>query len=162
MPEAYPLEALLRVRRLRESDAERAVSTAQSALRASREALEAKRAAFEQWIRWRTEEVDRRYAAFLGKKTAIAGVLDFNGGIAALYAEEAVKKDEIARAEKDVAACEARLDEARAAAKRARKNTAKIEIHKSIWMEDEKKARERAEDKEFEEFKGAPRTDADS
>lgn len=162
MPDAYPLEALLRVRRLRESDAERAVSAAQSALRAAREALEAKKAAFEQWLRWRAEEVDRRYAAFLGKKTAIAGVLDFNGGIAALYAEEAVKKAEVASAEKDVADCEARLEEARAAAKRARKNTAKIEIHKSVWMEDEKKERERAEDKEFEEFKGASPADADS
>lgn len=152
MPNAYPLESLLRVRRLRESEAERSASRAEDALRAAREALAEKRSAFEAWLAWRSQEVERRYAAFLGKTTRIDGVTAFNSGIASLYAAELARRAEIEEAERACEEAQAKRDAARIAAKQARKNAAKIEIHRSIWLEEEKKAREREEDKAFEEF----------
>lgn len=153
MAEKYPLEALLSVRQYREDAAKRQVARAQDEARAAQAAVATKEKELEDWRLWRTEETDRRYSALLGKTTNIEKINLFNQGLAALANDELVKIAQVDAARKHVTECLAKLDKAKVAAQVSRKNTAKIETHRSIWSEESKKAAERAEDLELEEFK---------
>lgn len=160
MPDPYPLADLLSVREFREEAAKRNVSRAQTAVREAKAAAEEKKQALEEWRVWRVQETDRRYDALLGKKTVIEKIDEFNRGLALLAAQELQKEAEIDAAEKAVQQSEAALRKAQDEVSTARKNTAKIEAHKAIWAEESKKAAERAEDLEFEEFKPVKRLGA--
>ena len=160
MPDPYPLADLLSVREFREEAAKRNVSRAQTAVREAKAAAEEKKQALEEWRVWRVQETDRRYDALLGKKTVIEKIDEFNRGLALLAAQELQKEAEIDAAKKAVQQSEAALRKAQYEVSTARKNTAKIEAHKAIWAEESKKAAERAEDLEFEEFKPVKRLGA--
>lgn len=151
--EKYPLEALLSVRQYREDAAKRQLSRAQEDVRAAEAAVKEKEQALEDWRLWRVQETDRRYEALLGKTTNIEKINIFNQGLAALANDELAKVAQVDAARKHVSECFAKLDKAKTAAQVSRKNTAKIETHRSIWSEESKKAAERAEDLELEEFK---------
>lgn len=153
MPETYPLEALLSVRNYREDAAKRALTRSQDAVREADAEVEKAREELEGWRKWRVEETDRRYAALIGRPTRIGRINEFNQGLASLAAEELDRIARVEAAKKRVEEALTKLDKAREAAKAARKNTAKIETHRSIWSEESKKAAEHAEDLELEEFK---------
>lgn len=156
MAERYPLEALLNVRRYREEAAERGVLVARNALQAAQAKLQEEEAALEAWKRWRTAEVERRYRAIIGRRLSIDGMLDFNQGLAALEAEAFERALRVSAAKDECEAKRELVDKAKAAAKDARQNALKIEKHKSIWAEAAKIESERAEEREFEEFKAMP------
>lgn len=153
MAEKYPLEALLSVRKYREEAAKRQVAHAQEEAREAEAKVKEREKELEDWRVWRVEETDRRYNALLGKTTNIEKINLFNQGLAALASDELVKIAQVDAARKYVTECLAKLDKAKVAAQVSRKNTAKIETHRSIWSEESKKAAERAEDLELEEFK---------
>ena len=153
MPEAYPLAALLSVRNYREDAAKRAVSRVREEMREAEAAVKTCEADLEAWRQWRVEETERRSAALIGKRTTIAGLDDFNRGLAALANDELVKIAALDEARRHAAACLTKLDKAREEARNARRNTAKIEVHRDIWTEEARKAAEHAEDLELEEFK---------
>lgn len=150
MSEKYPLDALLNVRHYREKAAERGILAARHALEAAKGRVEAEKRDFEAW---RAAEVERRYKALLGHPIPIDGLLGFNNGLAALDARALEFELRIAEAQKALEEETAKLEAAKLAAKRARQNAAKIEKHKSIWAEEAKIEAERAEEREFEEFK---------
>ena len=153
MPELYPLESLLDVRRYREKAAENNVVAARHALQSAHEKLLEEEASLARWRAWREEETERRYAGILGKVVPVEAMLAFNQGLAALEGEAIAREMRIAEAREDCAQKEKRVESAQAAVKKAHQNTAKIEKHKSIWAEEAKLEAERAEEREFEEFK---------
>lgn len=153
MPDAYPLASLLSVRQFREETAKRNVSHAQTAVREAKQFVEQKKAELESWRLWRREETDRRYAGLIGQTVKIEQIDAFHHGLALLAAQELQKESEVGEALKAMERSEAALAKAQNEVSTARKNTAKIEAHKAIWDEESKKATERAEDLEFEEFK---------
>lgn len=153
MAEPYPLESLLSVRRFREDGAKRDLTRSQQHMREAKEACEAKQSEIEQYRIWRVKEEDRRYEAFLGKPTNVGGIERFNAGIAALAAEEITKTLELDQLRKQESEAKKQLEQAQEGVRLARKNTAKIEVHKEIWSEEARKEAERAEDLELEEFK---------
>lgn len=153
MSEKYPLDALLNVRHYREKAAERGILAARHALEAAKGRVEAEKRDFEAWRAWRAAEVERRYKALLGHPIPIDGLLGFNNGLAALDARALEFELRIAEAQKALEEETAKLEAAKLAATRARQNAAKIEKHKSIWAEEAKIEAERAEEREFEEFK---------
>lgn len=153
MPERYPLEELLDVRRFREEAAERDARLARERVQEAKRDLEEKTKALDAWRRWREEEVERRYAAILGKRMTIEKLDAFNRSLAALALEEVALAQALDEARARCAELEKAFEAAKAAAKRARKNTAKIEAHRNIWREEAKKAAERAADLEFEDFR---------
>ena len=156
MAERYPLESLLTVRHYREDEAARAVAQAQHQLKAAREAVSEQEEALRQWRRWRQEEVQRRYEALLGKVVSVKKLFEFNQGLAELNQQELDRAAAVEKARENERSCEKQMTKAKDAASQARKNAAKIETHRSIWMQEAKREAERLEDLEFEEFK-APR-----
>ena len=152
MPDPYPLKALLDVRLYREEAAKRAITAAKREVLEAREAAEAAREALVRWREWRVKETERRYEALIGRPTPIEKLQAFNQGLADLGLEELMKAAEIDKADKYVIECEQKVEAASKAARTARQNTAKIELHKSIWAEESKKEAERLEDLELEEF----------
>lgn len=149
----YPLANLLDVRRYREDAAGRALARAHEALREAVRSVEGARDACEKYRVWRTEEIHRRYEAILGSIMTKEGLERFSRSIASLDAEAHRLDLALDEAEARREACRKALEAAQAASLAARKSAAKIEKHRSIWLEEEKKEAERAEDREFEEFR---------
>ena len=148
----YPLESLLSVRHFREEEAKRAVQAAQTALREARERVELRRREYEAYRQWRSEEEDRRWEELFRKAVKMSGLDRFKAGLAALAAGEQAKLEAVGEAERDAKLSERRLEDAKTAAGNARKSAAKIEVHRDLWTEEEKKEAERAEELELEEF----------
>lgn len=161
MSEAYPLESLLCVRLFREETARRNVFAAQSQLKAAAEALERARDELEAWRAWKAAEVERRYDALIGRSVTIKALTAFNADLAALADGELVKRMAVDDAGRALEAARKRVEDAKRAVHTARQNTAKIEAHKSLWSEDSKREAERAQEREFEDFKPVSRFGAE-
>ena len=102
---------------------------------------------------WRPEEENRRYDAILGEAMSLDDVAEFRASLGALAEGEQEREQAVAEAEKNVARKEQEVNTAREAVAAARKEAAKIEAHRDIWLTEAKKEAERQEDLEMEEFK---------
>ncbi|MBO4312447.1 MAG: YscO family type III secretion system apparatus protein [Desulfovibrionaceae bacterium] len=150
---SYPLEMLLTVRRHREDAAANNVKRAESSLKAAEQLAETRRSELAQYQAWRSEETERRYEAIMGSRCTLKELDDFRAGLAALDAREAMKAEAAELAARDAEMMRGNLEKARAAARAAQKERAKIQAHKDIWTEGDKKEAERKEDLELEEFR---------
>ncbi|MBR6625960.1 MAG: type III secretion protein [Mailhella sp.] len=160
--ESYPLDSLLSVRHFREESAKREVRYAELAVREAEEEVLSRRKALEDFHAWRLEEEERRYDAIMNKPMSIRQIDIFKAGLAKLAAEEALKEEDIRKAEQKVEEAKKALDTARENAKKAMKNTAKITAHKDIWAEEAKKEAEHMADLELEEFRPISRHGAEA
>jgi type III secretion protein O len=145
----YPLEALLSVRHYREAAAAGNVRKAESELKQAEQTASERAEELRQFRIWHAEETERRYDAILGTPCSIRKLDEFKAGLASLDAEEIVKEEALSAAEKETEDKRKALETAKAAAKAAQKETAKIQAHKDIWTEDDKKETERKEDLEL-------------
>ena len=160
--ESYPLDSLLSVRHFREENAKSEVRYAELAVREAEEEVLSRRKALEDFHAWRLEEEERRYDAIMNKPMSIRQIDIFKAGLAKLAAEEALKEEDIRKAELKVEEAKKALDTARENAKKAMKNTAKITAHKDIWAEEAKKEAEHMADLELEEFRPISRHGAEA
>ena len=160
--EAYPLAALLTVRRYREESAKRRVRNAEIAIREAEENVEKKRRELEEFRIWRKEEEDRRYEAIMNVPMSLEALDRFKAGLAGLAEEENNRALAVLEAQKEAERRRMDLEAAKKAAKTASKNTSKIEAHRDIWKEDAKKEEERREDLELEEFRPISRKGAEA
>ena len=138
----YPLQSLLTVRHFREEAAKNEVRAAERRLAEAREEVRKREEELERYRVWRPEEEKRRYDAILGEAMSLDDVAEFRASLGA-----------VAEAEKNVARKEQEVNTAREAVAAARKEAAKIEAHRDIWLTEAKKEAERQEDLEMEEFK---------
>lgn len=148
--QGYPLELLLKVRQHREDDARRADEQARQAVRQAQAAVETALQGLENYQRWRTDEETRRYAAILGKELEKKGLDDFRAGLAALIEKEVLLEDEVRQARESL---QARMREAEQTAKKLRqavKDSARIQEHRQVWREEERRNVEYREEKEVE------------
>lgn len=152
MADAYPLSSLLDVRVFREDKAKRDVMVAQSQLQAAKAALVRQEDEHRAWVEHVGEETERRYDRLLGQIVHIKDLNDFNQGLADLALKTLTFEMAVAKAKTQVDTCENNVTGATDRAKVARQNTAKIEKHREIWREEEKKLIERIEEREFEDF----------
>jgi type III secretion protein O len=160
--ESYPLDSLLSVRHFREENAKREVRYAELAVREAEEEVLRCRKALEDFHAWRLEEEERRYDAIMNKPMSIRQIDIFKAGLAQLAAEEALKEEDIRKAEQKAAEAQKALETARENARKAMKNTAKITAHKDIWSEEAKKEAEHMADLELEEFRPISRLGAEA
>ena len=158
----YPLESLLSVRHFREEGAKRSVRYAEYAVREAEEEVAKREEELENFRKWRKEEEERRYDAIMLKPMSIRQIDNFKAGLANLAAQEALKEDDVRKAESFVLDKKKALEECRAQAKQAMKNTAKITAHKDIWAEEAKKEAEHKADLEMEEFRPLSRLGAEA
>lgn len=150
---AYPLQALLSLRYFREEGAKNAVRAAERRLAEAREEAHRRMEELERYRLWRPQEENRRYEAIMGERLSLEDVAGFRAGLGALAEGEQQRVQAVAEAEKAAAQKEAEVLAARAAVAEARKEAAKIEAHRDIWLAEAKKEAERQADLELEEFK---------
>ncbi len=160
--ESYPLDSLLSVRHFREEGAKREVRYAELAVREAEEEVRRRRQVLEDFHAWRLEEEERRYDAIMNTHMSIQQLDTFKTGLARLAAEEALKEEDIRKAEQQAENARNDLEKARENAKKAMKNTAKITAHKDIWSEEAKKEAEHGAELELEEFRPISRHGAEA
>ena len=148
----YPLGRLLTVRRLREESARSAVSAAEERCHDARKLLEACQVELARYRAWRLEEAQRRYDAVMGAALGPGDVADFRAGLTGLDVGEQERAAAVQQAQEALNAREQELAAARVAALKARKDTAKIDMHRDIWSAEARAALEHWEELELEEF----------
>ena len=158
----YPLESLLSVRHFREEGAKRSVRYAEYAVCEAEEEVAKRKDELEAFRKWRMEEEERRYDAIMLKPMSMRQIETFKAGLANLAVQETAKEEDVRKAEKIVLDKKKALEECRAQAKQAMKNTAKITAHKDIWAEEAKKEAEHKADLEMEEFRPLSRMGAEA
>lgn len=151
---SYPLQALLSVRLYREEAARNGLRVAERLLAQAREDVVRCREELERYRSWRVEEEGRRYAAILGKAMSLDEIADFRASLGSLAVGEEERVQDVGRAQDAATRQEAAVARAHQAVAAARREAAKIETHRDIWRESDKKERERLEDLELEEFAG--------
>ena len=160
--ETYPLESLLAVRHYREESAKRHVRSAEHALHEAEQDAARKEQELKQYRIWKQQEEDRRYEAIMNTAMTHEDLDGFKAGLAVLSAEEAQREHAVLQAAEEVKSCRSELDAARERAKKASRNTSKIQTHKDIWSEEAKKEAEHKEDLELEEFRPLSRKGAEA
>lgn len=150
---SYPLQSLLTVRRFREDAAKNEVRAAERRLAEAREEVRKKEEELERYRIWRPEEENRRYDAIMGESMSLEELAGFRAALGALAEGEQERILAVTEAEKAVGQKEREVAAAREAVAEARREAAKIEAHRDIWLAEAKKEAERREDLELEEFK---------
>ncbi len=150
----YPLAALLRLRLYREENAKNEVARIEKIYRHEQDRLKAYKEEAEAYKLSIPERVEAEYATIIGKTCKLKDIDTVKARVADI---EQVLVDMEFRVEEQrqvLVKCEEQLKKAREAVVFARKEAAKIEKHKEIWTEIQKKEAERLEDLEMEEFGG--------
>ena len=150
---SYPLQSLLTVRHFREEGAKNEVRAAERRLAEAREEVRKKEEELERYRIWRPEEENRRYDAIMGETMSLEEVAGFRASLGALAEGEQERILAVTEAEKAVGPKEREVAAAREAVAEARREAAKIEAHRDIWLAEAKREAERQEDLELEEFK---------
>ena len=153
MPDRYPLEPLLTVRRFRENTAQNALRRAERAVREAENLIVQRQRVLEEYHIWRLEEEERRYSEIIDQEMTMPELDKFRAGLAALANEEQGKIVAVEQARTELEKCQAAVEQAHRAVRTAQKETAKIVAHKDIWKAEAKKEAERQEDLETEEFR---------
>lgn len=150
----YPLQELLRIRELRERNAEVEVKRCKKRLEDAVAALKKRQAELADYTTWRIGEEERLFMEILEKFISLAEVEKYKQSILSLRGREVQYQERIIEAEQHIAQCNEALDAAREARLTAMKERMKIDEHRARWQEDESILAERAEELELEEFTG--------
>ena len=123
---AYLLQPLLRIRAMREDRAAGELTAAKQAVSAAQDALAARKLELEDYLRTKEQRRDRIY--------------------------DALKEDNVKRADAELKTREEAEAAARAAFSLATKNRMKIDEHKAVWLAEDAKAQDARAEGELEDF----------
>ena len=151
---SYPLQSMIRIRAMREDRAASDLTVARRARRAAERTLREKAEVRERYQATKEERRDRVYDAVIGHAVKIEALDRARDAVKRIDEEGVLLEEDEKKAERDL---EARTREASAARVRyvaAQKNKQKIELHREVWEEEDRKEQERLADIELEEFTG--------
>ena len=151
---AYPLGSMIRIRSMREDRAATDLTRARRARTAAERTLREKTEAVERYEETKEERRDRVYDAVIGHAVKMEALDQARDAVNRIDEEGVLLEEDEKKAERDL---EARTREASAARVRyvaAQKNKQKIELHREVWEEEDRKEQERLSDAELEEFAG--------
>jgi len=159
---SYPLQSLLKIRSMREDRASTVLTGARRARATAADVLSQKREARERYNETKEERRDRVFETVMGRPVR-REALDRVREAVSRIDEEGLLLEEAERKAQDVLT-EKTQEESRAhvhyvAATRER---TKIDQHREIWMEEDRRSQELAEDAEMEEFTGKKVTEDDN
>lgn len=154
----YPLAALLTLRAERLNKATQNVVQRTTQVRLAQNQVKNAQSKFEEYLKWRVEEINRRYQELMGQVKSQQELSEFNSGIGAIYAQEAVLEQELSQAQAGLKAAQEALSEAKTALKAAHKAHEKLLKHQEIWQIKERALAEYRADLELEDFTGKGRT----
>jgi type III secretion protein O len=145
---------MARVRKLREDAAGAEYAKAERTLLEARGKVENCKLALADYARWRQEEEERRYQARLFTEMSLKDHDDFKADLLGLRERENSLAEELVQAKKAAEDALQIKEQTHQGLLRARKESEKIDAHRTIWLAAEAKEAERREDVEMEEFSG--------
>ncbi len=155
----YPLASLLSARQFREDEAAREVAAARRKVEEAKEAAETAETTWHDYQKWRPGEEVRLFEEIRGKEMPLSGLDSHRDDIQALRSRELRLEELFHEAEEAVRTAEKAAEEAKERHTETVKDRRKIEEHKKVWLNEEAKRQEAAEEAELEEFTGKSRED---
>jgi type III secretion protein O len=149
---AYLLQPLLSIRKMREDRAAGELTAARRAVHDAEETLEARKKELADFEKTKDERRDRIYDAIMGHPVTREQIDLANEGVARIDQEEALRTDNMHRADADLKEREKAADAARAVFAEATRNRMKIDEHKAVWNAAEALDAERRAEGELEDF----------
>lgn len=150
----YPLERLLKVRKLREDAAETEVNRCTRELKEAEDNLQQRKDKLAEYTKWRLAEEERLFQEIKGHEIHLKEIDDYKLQLQSLRGREVKLEEKILEARKQIEDCKEALEEARKLRLQAMRGRRKIEEHNQRWDEEQRVLEERAEDLELEEFTG--------
>lgn len=141
------------VRQYREEAARRAVSAAERAVVAAQSEVARRQEELESYRLWRIDEENRRFDAIMNQLLSAADLDSFKSGLIALALAEQAREQALIDAEEALRQSRIQLDGCRGQLALARKDSARLETHRDIWKESQKREAEHKEDMEMEDFR---------
>lgn len=148
---AYVLEDILSVRRLRENKALNAMVQRKADLERAITCKAQKEQALSDYRQWRLEEEQRMFTDLQQQAGNIHDILLFVDTTNGLREGQADRAKQVVEAGEQITAAQKELDAARQGYAQAHRKKAKIEEHKTIWMEAYQQEQEAAAEIEMED-----------
>ncbi len=155
----YPLAALLTLRIYREENAKANLAREEKKLRQEQERLKPLEEEAERYRLSIPSLVDAEYAKIIGKECTLSDIDAVKSQVAVIDDGLVIRDAKVEQQKVEIERCLESVRKAKEAVVFARKEAAKIEKHKEIWSEIQKKEAERMEDLEMEEFSGIKELD---
>ena len=138
----YALQSLLRIRAMREDRAAGEMTAARQVVAAAQETLAARRRDLAQYEATREERRDRIFETVIGRAVTLDQLDLAKEGVARIDEEGILKADNVRQAEAKLHESEAAETVAREKFNLATKNRMKIDEHKAVWLDEERKEEE--------------------
>ena len=156
---AYALQPMLRIRTMREDRAQADLSAARRVRTEAERARDARKDDLAKYEETKEERRDAIFAAVMGRVVNMESIEVMQEGVARIDEEGVLLHDNVIRAEDEVKKKLGLEEEAHDVYRQASKNRMKIEEHRKIWEEEDRKDREYRADLELEDFTGRKKTD---
>lgn len=150
----YPLQAMLKIRAMREDRAGTELTSARRARDAAEEVRDEKSDARKKFEQTKDERRDRVYAAVIGKTVSMDMLDQARDAVTRIDEEGLLLQEAELKAIREFEQREQEADSAKIRFITASRNKMKIDQHKLIWAEEERKRQEYAADAEMDEFTG--------
>ena len=158
---AYVLQPMLKIRAMREDKAGTALTAAKRVRAEAEHQLEARHEELDRYEETRDERRDAIFATVMGKVVTKDNIEVMQESVARIDEEGVLLRDNVKQAE-DVVAEKTHLEnDAHDFYVQASKNKMKIEEHRAMWEEEDRKEREFRADAELEDFTGRKTKDDD-
>ena len=158
---AYALQSMLRIREMREDKAQTALSEARRVRADAERRRDARKADLSKYEETKDERRDAVFAAVMGKVVTMENIEVMQESVARIDEEGVLLRDNLRQAEGVVEEKTGLEDQAHGAYNAAQKNKMKIEEHRAMWEEEDRKEREYRADAELEDFTGRKQVDDD-
>ena len=157
----YALQPMLKIRVMREDKAQTALTAAKRVRVEAERALDARREDLREYERTRDDRRDAIFGAVMGRVVSMESLEVMQEGVARIDEEGVLLRDNVSRAQDEVAEKTRLENDAHASYRQASKNKMKIEEHRAIWEAEDLKDREYRAELELEDFTGRKKTDDD-
>ena len=158
---AYALQSMLRIREMREDKAQTALTVARRIREDAETRRDERKADLAKYDETRDERRDAVFAAVMGKVVTMENIEVMQESVARIDEEGVLLRDNLRQAEGVVTEKSDLENQAHDAYNAAQKNKMKIEEHRAMWEEEDRKEREYRADAEMEDFTGRKQVDDD-
>lgn len=157
----YPLQELLRVRLIREDNAQVEVRVCRTAVETASENVKTREHERDDYIAWREQREAELYEEIMEQHVQLRKLDDLKLSISLLREKQNGYEDRVQQAIQELEEAEQQLKAAQDSCALAIKNRQKIDEHKAIWAQEEALRCEAELEKEMEDFRVRKADDAD-
>ena len=148
----YVLDPLLDIRKKREDDLQQQLIKARSDLQMAEDARDKARQDLEDYVADMPEKKARLYAAVMNMVVKREQLDKLKEALADLERQRMVLAEKLEKAEQNVVQARQTLEQTQKNLLAATKNKMKLDTHKDIWLEEEKRIEAENEEKELEDL----------